>query len=92
MPKSELSWLVVRALDELDWLYFFQEFISIAIEEMDKPTDAEQRCKRVDMLLTTYEESAKPRLEQMRENLEKVRQELDNQHQAAMAEQTCECK
>lgn len=71
MPKSEHSWLVVRALDELDQICMLQEFVDMVVEQLDKEHSPNRQLK-IELLLEAYQKTASTHLVTLRDCIKNI--------------------
>lgn len=70
MSRTLIS-LAISALDELDRVQNLQELLEICLDQYDFPT--EKTKARVELLLTVYLKFSEQHLEQLKINLEQLR-------------------
>jgi hypothetical protein len=75
MPKSEHSWLVVRALDELDQICMLQEFVDMVVEQLDKEHSPNRELK-IELLLEAYQKASSSHLVALRDRIKEIHEVL----------------
>lgn len=58
MTQNEMQRLLIRIIDEFQWIVWYQEFLRIAVEQLDNPDN--RTVDRVELLLSSYLEQSEP--------------------------------
>lgn len=75
MPNSDHSWLVIRAIDELDQICMLQEFVDMVVEQLDKQPSRNRELK-IELLLQAYQNTAEFHLVALRDRLKDIHRAL----------------
>lgn len=71
--STSLNSLVIAAIDDLNWILSLQKLLEIGLEQFDQPPEKTQ--ERIDLLLRCYFSQVKPHFEDLKRQLEIIRQE-----------------
>jgi hypothetical protein len=63
MTQDEMNCLLIRIIDEFQWIVWYQDFLRIAIEQVENPNS--ETLDRVELLLSTYLSTVEPHFEQI---------------------------
>ncbi len=74
--QRPIAGLIISAIDQFESLYRLQELVSMALKELDDPSDAEAQ-NRAAMLLSCYQSRSADHLNQLEVDLNRLRERLD---------------
>ena len=58
MTQDEMQRLLIRIIDEYQWIVYYQQLLEIAIDQFDNPSG--ETLDKIELLLSTYLSQVEP--------------------------------
>lgn len=63
MTQNEMQRLLIRIIDEFQWIVWYQELLRIAVDQLDNPDN--KTVDRIELLLSSYLEQSEPHFDNL---------------------------